>query len=89
MASTSAQVTVYPLVQLAGGGGTNGPTVTNGVAFFNISGGITGGTVVIDSSTNLTTWTPVKTNSLTGNLLSFTNSASDAPQKFYRAREQQ
>ena len=54
---------------------------------FNFSG-LAGQTIVIDASTNLTTWTPLFTNSATGtNAVSFSDPvSSNFPARYYRAR---
>jgi len=59
--------------------------LTGGGFAFRIAGTAPQG-VVVQSSTNLTNWTPVTTNSLVGGQLWYTNSAAGStPQKFYRA----
>lgn len=60
-----------------------GPRLTNGNFPFTAQGEI-GGTFVVQSSTNLLTWTPVSTNTFSSEQVSFALSAG-AAQKFYRA----
>ena len=68
---------------------TNAPRIfaTGPGANFNFSG-LAGQTIVIDASTNLTTWTPLFTNSTTGtNAVPFTDpAATNLPARYYRAR---
>ncbi|MBC8003777.1 MAG: immunoglobulin domain-containing protein [Opitutaceae bacterium] len=87
-ATLAAQLMVCPRVQLgAGPGGMI--CVTNGVLYFTLCGGISNGLVVIDSSTNLSTWTPLTTNLLTGGMIGITDPATNGPLRFFRARELQ
>ena len=63
----------------------SGGAFTNGKFGFDLVGTL-GKTVVVDFSTDLKTWTPVWTNTLTS-LLHFTdNQSSSAPHRAYRAR---
>jgi hypothetical protein len=48
--------------------------------------GLNGVNYVIETSTNLTSWTPVITNTPVSNLLQFVEPLSNAPAKFYRGR---
>jgi len=69
-------------------GGTSFGFTTNQPGFgFNFSG-VAGQTIVIDASTDLTTWTPLFTNSATGtNAVSFSDPvSSNFPARYYRAR---
>lgn len=47
--------------------------------------GIVGDTYVIQTSTNLSTWTPVSTNTLTSTVFNYTDPIQSANAKFYRA----
>jgi hypothetical protein len=59
--------------------------LTGGKFAFRIVGTAPQG-VVVQSSTNLSNWAPVVTNSLVGGQLWYTNSAAgSSPRKFYRA----
>ncbi|HTH46265.1 MAG TPA: NF038122 family metalloprotease [Candidatus Limnocylindria bacterium] len=63
----------------------SGGTFTNGKFGFDLLGAV-GKTVVVDTSTDLKTWTPIWTNTLTG-LLHFTDDrSSGVPLRAYRAR---
>ena len=68
---------------------TNAPRIfaSGPGASFTFSG-LAGQTIVIDASTDLTTWTPLFTNSTTStNPVSFTDSAAtNLPARYYRAR---
>jgi hypothetical protein len=58
----------------------------NGQFGFNLGGGA-GQTIVVDGSSDLVNWTPLFTNSVTGNLLFFSDPASaNLKWRFYRAR---
>lgn len=48
--------------------------------------GLNGVSYVIETSTNLTSWTPVLTNTPVNNLLQFVQPMSNAPAKYYRGR---
>ncbi len=63
----------------------SGSSISNGFAF-NLSG-MAGQTVVIEASTNLTSWTPLLTNSLlTGHFYFNDPDSTNCAQRFYRAR---
>jgi uncharacterized repeat protein (TIGR03803 family) len=83
--SSVAALTVQlptPTVLTAEGSGS---FISNGFGF-NLSG-MAGQTVVIEASTNLTSWTPLLTNSLLTGCFYFNDPAStNFAQRFYRAR---
>jgi uncharacterized delta-60 repeat protein len=55
---------------------------------FNLAG-ISGQTVVVETSTNLASWTTLATNTIVTNLFYFTDpGATNSPRRFYRARVQ-
>jgi Transglutaminase-like superfamily len=60
--------------------------VTAGSFRFFISDVPNTGSVVIENSTNLFTWSPVATNPAAGNPLSYSFSATNKPHSFYRAK---
>ena len=63
-------------------------TTTNcvgGTNRFYLSEVPTEGSVVIQSSTNLITWSPVVTNAATGNPLNYLFPNTNGPRRFYRA----
>jgi hypothetical protein len=65
----------------------NSDIVSNGFGF-NLSG-MAGQTVVIEASTNLTSWTPIQTNSLLTGYYYFNDpSWANFSQRFYRVRTQ-
>ena len=60
----------------------------NGQFRFTLTGPA-GSNAVISASTNLQTWTPLLTNTLTGGALNFTDTlATNYPRRFYRAKLQ-
>ena len=61
------------------------PIRTNGSFQFALQG-LNGVNYVIETSTNLVSWTPVITNTPVSNLLQFVEQATNFPAKFYRGR---
>ena len=64
---------------------SGGPTVTNGVFSMRLTGS-TGANVVLERSFNLTTWTPVQTNTLSAGGLNLAVPIGTNQQQFFRAR---
>jgi hypothetical protein len=62
----------------------NWTNAAKGYASFYLSDPPTEGSVVIQTSTNLTTWTPVATNSTTGSVLNYSFSNTNGVSRFYR-----
>ena len=58
---------------------------TNGNLSFRVTG-YSPSNVVVQASTNLTSWTPVKTSSLSGGTFFYTNSTTNVPRRFFRTR---
>lgn len=79
--TTNWLVTVsIPYMRLAAG------RKTNGVVPFVVTGWASKG-IVVESSTNLTTWVPVMTNGFSSGQFSFSVGASNSPsRRFYRSR---
>src|SRR5258708_38631056 len=66
----------------------NSMRFSDGQFYFTLAGPA-GSNVVISASTDLQTWTPLVTNTLTSGLLNFTDAlATNFTQRFYRARLQ-
>jgi hypothetical protein len=57
---------------------------TNGYLQFWVQGEIAG-TFVLQSSTNLSTWTPVSTNTFSSQRMQLQQATTNSTQKFYRA----
>lgn len=57
-----------------------------GYASFYLSDPPTAGSVVIQASTNLASWTSIATNSTTGNILNYSFPATNVVRQFYRAK---
>jgi hypothetical protein len=75
-------------------GALPGPSLSGGLGFlsgafgFNV-GAVSGQNLVIEASTNLTSWTPVSTNTMGSGPLYFSDPASaNFSKRFYRARSQ-
>jgi hypothetical protein len=74
--------TVTPVVQFVAGGGNL--TVTNGVLQMRLTGP-SSGSVVLEASTDLQSWTPIQTNSFSGGSAVLAVPLSPAPYRFFRA----
>ena len=61
---------------------TNG---AKGSTSFYLSDAPTEGSVVLQTSTNLTTWSPIVTNSANGSVINFSFPNTNGPRRFYRA----
>ena len=67
----------------------NPPTISNGQFQFRILNVFGVGQVVVETSTNLTNWTPISTNTPVGDHLDITDAIlSTSPNRFYRVKEQ-
>ena len=75
----STVVTSLPPINLVS------PLRTNGAFQFALQG-LNGVNYVIETSTNLTSWSPVMTNTPVSNLLQFVEPMTNVPAKYYRGR---
>jgi hypothetical protein len=67
-----------------------GLSITGGQLQTTLSGLVSGQTVIVYGSTDLKNWTPVKTNTVTGSTMTFTNTINPAIQaEYFRAQAQQ
>jgi secreted PhoX family phosphatase len=64
---------------------SGGLTVSNGIFQMRLSGP-SSGSVILDSSTNFTSWTPIQTNSLSSGTVVFSVPINQGPFSFFRAR---
>ena len=87
-AITSSIATLFvrePLLFSSG----NPPTISNGQFQFTILNVFGVGQVVVETSTNLTTWTPISTNTPVGDHLDLNDVIlPNSPKRFYRVKEQ-
>ena len=72
-----------PSVQFDTGDG--GLTVSNGFITLRVTASSSSGTLVVLTSTNLQTWIPLQTNSLSGSPVAVSVPLSQAPRRFFRA----
>jgi hypothetical protein len=62
--------------------------LSDGAFLIRISGGISEGFIVVESSNDFVHWIPVHTNSATGGVFEFTDPAGGNLPRFYRAKQQ-
>ncbi len=65
--------------------GAGGLTVSNGFFLLSVTASSASGTLIVQTSTNLQTWIPLQTNSLSGSPVAVSVPLSQAPRRFFRA----